>query len=400
MFTKESRYILLIILIFIAGCIETDIFLPALADMMAYFSVSEEAIQNLLTWNFIGICLAGPIYGPISDAIGRKKPLVVALGLFFLGSLMTLYAESFEWMLVGRLFQGLGCGGCFTLGSIVIFDFFQEKEAVLALNKINSIVPFIMALAPLIGGYLNTAYGFRSNFLAIAFCVLLSLFFCCFFLPETHPKEKRSPINLKVILANFKKVAQSIPFWQTTCIVSLLFSAYIAFLSGISVLFILELGVSKHALPYYQVAMLGSWVLASLTYKRSLQNWGDGQIKKIGTWLVAVGALCLAITALAAPQSPTLLTLGMVIYAFGANWTQGLYFPEAMSLFPENRGVAASLLTSARLLISAIVIGLTGFFYNSTIYPIAGVVVAILCVTLGIMLSYEQAKKVNTLTQV
>src|SRR5579885_3668479 len=83
---RELKYLLLIIVIFIAACIETDIYLPAFPDMMAFFSVSEETIQSLLTWNFIGICLSGPFYGPLSDAIGRKKPLIAALGLFLAGS--------------------------------------------------------------------------------------------------------------------------------------------------------------------------------------------------------------------------------------------------------------------------------------------------------------------------
>src|SRR5690349_13920675 len=111
MLSKEWKYIFLIISIFIAACVETDIYLPAFTDMMAYFAIPEDAIQGLLTWNFIGICLVGPIYGPLSDSLGRKKPLLFALGIFFLGSLLTLVAENFTLMLIGRVLQGLGSGG-------------------------------------------------------------------------------------------------------------------------------------------------------------------------------------------------------------------------------------------------------------------------------------------------
>src|SRR5437016_5954689 len=111
MLTREWKYLLLITVTFIAACIETDIYLPTFTDMMAYFSISEDKIQSLLTWNFMGICISGPLYGPISDAIGRKKPLLFALGLFFAGSLITMYAPTFELMLWGRVLQGLGSGG-------------------------------------------------------------------------------------------------------------------------------------------------------------------------------------------------------------------------------------------------------------------------------------------------
>src|SRR5579872_7018825 len=107
----ELKFLFLIIVVFIAACIETDIYLPAFPDMMAWFSVSEAAIQSLLTWNFIGICLSGPLYGPLSDAFGRKKPLMIALGMFLLGSIITVYAQSLNQMLIGRILQGLGSGG-------------------------------------------------------------------------------------------------------------------------------------------------------------------------------------------------------------------------------------------------------------------------------------------------
>src|SRR5262245_15211490 len=122
---KELKYLILIIAIFISACIETDIYLPAFTDMMRYFAISEEQIQGILTWNFVAVCLAGPIYGPLSDAIGRKKPLLFALGIFFLGSLLTIFSHDFSTMLFGRILQGIGSGGCFVLGTAIIFDTFQ-----------------------------------------------------------------------------------------------------------------------------------------------------------------------------------------------------------------------------------------------------------------------------------
>ena len=131
----EFKALFLIVAIFIAACIETDIYLPAFPDMMAWFAVSEGAIQGLLTWNFVGICVASPLYGPLADAFGRKKPLLVALGMFLLGSIITIFATSLDQMLWGRILQGLGSGGCFTLGTAIIFDVFQKEKAIQAWNR-------------------------------------------------------------------------------------------------------------------------------------------------------------------------------------------------------------------------------------------------------------------------
>lgn len=393
MLTREWKYLLLITVTFIAACIETDIYLPTFTDMMSYFSISEKEIQGLLTWNFIGICIAGPLYGPISDSIGRKKPLLFALGLFFVGSIITMYADSFNWMLVGRVLQGFGSGGCFTLGTAIIFDTFKKEEAIIAIGKLNSIIPIIMAMAPIVGGYLNLVWGFRANFLAITLVVLTSLVICLLYLEETLESNKRKAFKVKEVLTDFQKVLTSMPFWQTTAVVSLVFAGYLAFLSCISVLFVIEFGVSKAYLPYFQASLLGAWVTASLGYKRAIAQWGQKRIKFAGTILFLLGGIGFIAAVYFAPCNPYLLTLPMLFYAFGANWVQGLYFPEGMEIFPDIKGIAASVLTSARLLITACVVGVASYFYDATIYPIMMVILAIVLVVYRTITSYEKRKK-------
>jgi MFS transporter, DHA1 family, multidrug resistance protein len=387
---SELKFLLLIIVIFIAACIETDIYLPAFPDMMKWFSASESAIQDILTWNFIGICLSGPLYGPLSDAFGRKKPLIIALGMFLAGSLLTLFAQNMDQMLFGRILQGLGSGGCFTLGTAILFDAFEKEKAIRATNHLNTIIPLIMAAAPMLGGYLNYTFGFRSNFLAIAIFVLISLVICLFNLKETLPKEKRTPLEINRILSDFKMALSSLPFWQITLTISLIFGAYIAFLSGTAVLFVVEFGMSKTLFPFVQAAILAAWVAGSLTLSRFLAKWGQLNIKKAGVILSVLGGTAVALTALLSPRDPYLLTFWMMVYAFGANWIMGLYFPEAMEILPDIKGTTASLMTSARLLIAAVIVGLTSSLYNATVYPMATVVFATVVVMIPTLFFYEK----------
>jgi len=390
--SKETKSLLFIVIIFIAACIETDIYLPAFADMMAFFSVSEGQIQSLLTWNFVGVCLSGPFYGPISDSVGRKNPLIIALGLFFLGSLITVFTNDFNIMLVGRILQGIGSGGCFTLGSAIIFDSFRPEKAVQALANLNTIIPFIMAGAPLLGGYLNELYGFRSNFLVIAFSVFVSIIICLFFFEEPLKEEKRIPFSTRKILGNMKEVLLSVPFWQVTIILSLIFAGYLAFLSTISVLFVLEFGVSKQELPYFQLAVLIAWIAGCMSLKHALRYLGELKVKIAGTALSALGAIALLFVALLMPMNAYALTAAVLLYMFGVAWINGLYFPEGMSIFPEIKGVTASLITSIRLFITAGIIALISEFYDSTAFPIVGGIICITTVTLITIFFYEKKK--------
>ena len=105
-----------------------------------------------------------------------------------------------------------------------------------------------------------------------------------------------------------------------------------------------------------------------------------------------MGTLGLVAAVLLAPRNPYLLTVGMVLYAFGANWIIGLYFPEGMEILPHIRGITASLLTSVRLLVAAFVVGLASNLYNATVYPLAATVVVTTMVIIPTLFFYEKAQ--------
>ncbi len=393
--TKEWKCLILIIFTFIAACIETDIYLPAFPDMMKYFSTPEVQIQQLLTWNFFGICISGPFYGPISDSYGRKKPLVVALGIFLFGSIITLFAQDFSIMLIGRLFQGIGSGGCFTLGTAIIFDSFRKEKAIYAVNQLNAIIPCIMAIAPMLGGYLNVKWGFRSNFIAIAIFVAISFIVCAFYLRESLPKEKMRPIRMKKVFADFGSAFRSLAFWQMTVIVSLSFAGYLVFVSTSSVLFVMELGVSQAKFPLYQGSMLGSWVVASLLNSTVTAKYGANKVKKFGMVFVFLGIISLIAVSFLAPKDPVLLTACMILYTFGSSWMMAVYFAEGMEILPEIKGVTASLLNSGRLLLTAIVVGVVSSLYNGTVYPLVYTVIVVALLALLTVYFYEKNKLVK-----
>lgn len=363
----EMRQLIQIVIIFVAACIETDIYLPAFPDMMNAFHVTEAEIQAILTWNFIGLCLAGPFYGPLSDSMGRRKPLFIALGLFLLGSLVTVFASDFSWLLFGRVLQGLGSGGCFTLGSAIIFDAFSQKKALVALNHLNTIIPLAMAVAPLAGGFLNKHFGFRANFIAITVVVFLSWIVSLASFRETLPEDQRKPLQLRKLGEDFGRVFRSFAFWQMNLPVCLLFGGYLAFLSISAVLFVVEFQVPKTVYPYFQAAVLGGWLVASLSSHWFLKKWGATHAKKVGITILGLSFICFQMACSIAPRNPYWMTLFMVTYSFGYNWVQTPYFGEIMGLMPDIKGILGSIVTSCRLLLTAGVVAIVGHFYDKSI---------------------------------
>jgi DHA1 family bicyclomycin/chloramphenicol resistance-like MFS transporter len=82
----------------------------------------------------------------------------------------------------------------------------------------------------------------------------------------------------------------------------------------------------------------------------------------------------------------------MLLYAFGVNWAQGIYFPECMQLLADSKGITASLLTSARLAITAIVVASASCYYNGTIYPLMLVIEASIALIFFMIYYYEKSK--------
>jgi DHA1 family bicyclomycin/chloramphenicol resistance-like MFS transporter len=375
MTTQHDKYrtIFLMIMIFIVACIETDMYLPAMPDMMRYFSTSEAMIQSLLSWNFIGICLSGPFYGPLSDSYGRKTLLMTAMLIFTIGSLGTVFSHTINTMLVYRVLQGLGCGGCFTIGTAIIFDKFHHEEATKVINQLNCIIPVIMAGAPILGGYLNLHYGFRSNFIVIAVVSLITLLICFWQLDESLPAKNRVPFHLKGILSDFARAMRCFRFWAPTILVGCIFAGYLCYISYSALLFVNGYGVSKSVFPWYQATVLISFVCASLTANRMIQQLGVDKTKRYGMRLLCSGGLGFMIFGLVWPNGYQLFHSAMIVYSFGAGWLIGPYFTESMEALPDIKGITASLVTSFRLLFTAGFIAVVSSFYESSPKPmIAG----------------------------
>ncbi len=379
--SMRTRFTIILSFVFAAACIETDIYLPAFPDMMDFFGTTEEVIQSLLTWNFFALCLSSVLYGPASDAYGRKPFLIGALSIFLVGSLITVFSDDFGYVLLGRVFQGLGSGGCFTLGSAMIFDSLNEEDSAIVLNRLNTLVPLAMGGAPLVGAYLNQAYGFRANFEAIAITVALSLVICAFGFEEPLSEEKRRPLNKDNLKHDFKALLTSFPFWQICLFIGLVFAAFMSFLAGITLLFICEFGVPKTLYPFYQGSLLLAYVIASLTCSPLIERIGMTKVRDLGAILSFSGAIFLSIAIIFTPRNPELLTLSMIPFTFGMMYSMTPSFATLMNLFPEIKGLNASLLTSFRLLITAAVVDISSRLYDGTIYPVA--LTAIAAILLG-----------------
>ena len=111
------RFLPLLILSLIACCIEVDISVPGFPDMGRHFNVEDGIIQMTIAYNFLGFCLGAAIYGPLSDAYGRRPIMIWGNAILLLGAIGCVIAPSIPFLLATRLIQGIGASASLWLFS-------------------------------------------------------------------------------------------------------------------------------------------------------------------------------------------------------------------------------------------------------------------------------------------
>ena len=339
--SQVIKLVFLIAILTAVGQMTQTMYVPSIGYMANEFLVSPAALQAVMACYLIPYGLSQFIYGPMSDRLGRKPIIIVGLLIYIVGSLLTLFAHSFEWFLAGSFVQGLGigCGGA--MSRTLTRDRFEGAE----LHKVNSLISmcviFSPLLAPVLGGVLTENFGWRSSYMFLAlFAIAVVITMMTSFI-ETLPREKR----------RYEKVSQSYKFVLSDrrfqgyliCLVAT-FSGIAIFEAAAGVLLggVLELPATTVSLlfvlpipGYLFGAALSSYIAAKRDEKRAMS---------VGLIATMLGALIVLIPGLMGETTVPTLIGGATLYFLGG----GILFPAAttgaLSPLPYHAGTGGALL--------------------------------------------------------
>src|SRR5882757_3834526 len=145
----------------------TDMYLPSLPDIARQLTASIAQVQLTISAYLIGFAVGQIFYGPISDRHGRKPVLLAALALYCAATLVCAVSTSIEMLIVARALQALGGSGAIVLTRAVVRDLYSGARAGRELSVIGSVMALAPVLAPIIGGLLQTRFGWRWIFIAL-----------------------------------------------------------------------------------------------------------------------------------------------------------------------------------------------------------------------------------------
>jgi MFS family permease len=188
---SERRTSMLGALLATLGPISMSIYTPAMPELVQAFATTESMIKLTLSVYFGGFSVAQLIAGPMSDAFGRRKATLAFVGINLLGSLVCAFAPTVDWLLAGRLIQGIGASVGITVARAIVRDQFTGAEASRIMNLIGIMLAIGPAMAPTIGGLALVVFGWQAIFFVLAGFGLIAITAVIVFMRETTVPDRR-----------------------------------------------------------------------------------------------------------------------------------------------------------------------------------------------------------------
>ncbi|TBW41219.1 Bcr/CflA family efflux MFS transporter [Siculibacillus lacustris] len=336
------------------GPVSTDIFLPSLPTIRAAFATDLPSVQLTLSIFMIGFAVGQIVFGPLSDRRGRKPVLLGTLGLYLIGSLACTIAPDIGTMLAGRLVQAIGAAGPIVLARSIVRDLYNGPRAALELGRMGLIVGVVPSFAPLLGGVLEAQAGWRASFALMVIFAVIALVAVRWRLPETVRQRLAEPFTVGVVVGGFGVLLANRRFRSAVLLNSLGFGGIFAFISGSS--FILQGAYGLDAVAYGVCFGLGAGAIMAGNFfgQRMTRRLGVPRMMRLGTSLMAIGGVAMAVLVTVSPLLPIRLGAAEVVapymvFMFGLGPLFPLAMMRAMEPFPDRAGSASSLLGCLQL---------------------------------------------------
>jgi len=363
------------------GPLTTDMYLPSLPDIVRLLDATSAQGQLTISAYLVGFAVGQVVYGPLSDRHGRKPVLLAAIALYCLASLLCAWSTSMAMLIGARFLQALGgCGGI-VLARAIVRDLYAGARAGRELSLIGSVMALAPVLAPVAGGILQTAFGWRSTFITLVFAGIAGIGVIWLLLPETL-KQRGEPVSLGSIARSYRIVARNAGYLAYLGLGTTSYAGLFAWISAAS--FVLQDIYGLSAFSFGVAFALGSvgYMVGSTLAARLVGKLGiDGTIG-LGGVCMTIGGLSMTACVALGLTSAVSLVLPMAIYLAGL----GLVLPQsiagAMTPFPERAGAASALLGFVQQAVAALCGVAVGHFLGASAWPLASAVAFMGSVTL------------------
>ncbi|MCO7222583.1 multidrug effflux MFS transporter [Klenkia sp. PcliD-1-E] len=349
------------------GPLTIDLYLPALPTIAADLMTTDAAVQLTLTGTFAGLALGQLVLGPLSDAVGRRRPLLAGTALHVLASLLILVAPTVEVLGVLRVLQGIGSAAGAVVALAVVRDLYSGRAAASLLSRLFLVIGVAPVLAPTLGGELLRFTSWRGLFVVLAVVGTASLVAVALTLPETLPARHRHPLRFRRTVVDYGRLFRDRAYVGLVLVAGLVIAGLFSYVSGASFVYQQQFGLDEQQFGLLfgagAVFLIGTTQTNPVLLRRT-----SPQVLLTVAVLGGLGSAALLVIT-AATGFGGLLGVAVPLWLVLAS--AGLGMPNApalaLSRHGEAAGTAAALLGAVQFGVGAVVSPVVGLLGNDAL---------------------------------
>jgi DHA1 family bicyclomycin/chloramphenicol resistance-like MFS transporter len=386
----QWRFAALLASLSMLGPFSIDTYLPAFPAIGAEFGASSIALQQTLSIYLFAYAFMMLWHGALADAVGRRPVIIGGLAVYAMATLGCAIAGNIQSLWLFRALQGVSAGTGLVIGRAVIRDRFHGPDAQRLMSRTTLMFSIAPAIAPVIGGVLLNALGWRSIFWATLVWVVAILVWCANSLPETLGRSQRQPLRPGVLWRNYKSVLTRIEFLLLALIPTFNFCAFFLYIASAPAFLIDLLGVSTYGFAWLFLPMIAGVVLGATVSGRAAGRISPKLTIRLGYGLMGAGALCNVLLCAFAPPGIILNVLPIMVFAMGSAVVMPSITLILLELFPSIRGLASSLQGFVQFAVSGFVAGTIAPFLANSLLALAFGMAAFAATSFAIWLTYQR----------
>lgn len=349
-------HLLTLILLTSFAPLSLNLFSPSLANIADDLATDYATVSLAIAGYLAVTAIVQLVIGPLSDRIGRRPILLVALSIFTLASVMCALAQDVWAFLFFRMFQG-GVVAGFTLSLAIVRDTTSERKAASLISYISMSMAIAPMLGPMLGGVLDTAFGWRANFYFYAFSGLVLFVLCWLDMGETKAapsSETDGPPENAIVLLSEPM------FWAYALCGAFSVGGFFIFVTGAPLVAKSTFGMSTGELGFYIGTITAGFMLGSFISGRLATRFKPTTMMLAGRVAACVGPTIGLFGLMVGWSSPVLFFGSTVFVGLGNGLTMPSSNTSVMSVRPKLAGSAAGLNGAVVVAAGALLTTVTG----------------------------------------
>lgn len=385
--TKSSQleFIALMASLMSVVALAIDAVLPAL-DVIGIDIGTTKLVDNqlLITMIFVGLGVGPLFFGPVSDSKGRKPIVFIGFAIFILASFICVSAKSLEWMIVGRILQGVGLSAPRTIAIAIIRDLYSGDYMARIMSFITVVFILVPIVAPLLGKFALEYYDWTGIFYMQIVMSLLVAFWFWKRQRETLLEENRIAFTKEVFINGFKEVIKQKRTIGFTLISGFIVGSFLVFLSSAQQIFQVQYGF-KEEFPYIFAALAGSIGISVFLNGNIVLRFGTERLVTVSMISFFVVSLLYVLLFYGEANPPLfILMIFMSLQFFSIGFIFGNLRAMAMEPVGHVAGIAAAITGFIATMMAVPISTYIGSFVSETVFPLF--FGFLICISIGLLI--------------